>query len=136
MNIQRWKQITGATVIAGCLALGTTAAAGDEQAFEPRAVMDSVGAERADEIVRNTCAACHGADEGFMGAPSVGSPDDWDWRMEARGLDQLVFNTMRGIGSMPPYGGDTSLDDDEVAAAIIAMMLASDISMDEIDEMP
>ena len=43
-------------------------------------------------------------------------------RVEANGLDSVVTNAINGIGMMPPKGGNASLSDAEVRAAVEYMM--------------
>lgn len=120
--------LAGIGIAAAALFAGPATA--DVKEYDPRATYESVGEDRAAQVVRRTCQACHGAGQGFMGAPRVGRNQDWEWRLDARGFDLLVHNTIRGIGSMPPRGGNSNLTDEEVAAAVYKMMKDSDVAMD------
>lgn len=76
------------------------------------------GGKSGEEVVKASCAMCHGA--GVMGAPKIGDKDAWAPRV-AQGKDTLVQHAISGIRAMPARGGNASLSDDEVAAAVIFM---------------
>ena len=72
----------------------------------------------APEIVRATCALCHGP--GIGGAPRIG--DLRAWRSRAGGdLGTLARSAARGKGAMPPRGGVPDLTEAELRAAIAFM---------------
>jgi cytochrome c len=52
-----------------------------------------------------------------MGAPKVGDKDVWA-PLIAEGVDVLDQNAIKGVGKMPPKGGNMKLSDDEVKAAV------------------
>lgn len=62
-----------------------------------------------------TCSVCHAA--GVAGAPKLGDKAAWAPRLKA-GKDALVAAVIKGKGAMPPKGGNTSLSDDAVKAAV------------------
>ena len=66
-------------------------------------------------VYAKSCAACH--DSGVMGAPKVGDKEVWA-PLIAEGSDELSENAIKGIGKMPPKGGNMQLSDDEVKAAV------------------
>ncbi len=70
-----------------------------------------------------SCGLCH--DSGVGGAPVSGDADDWEDRIE-QGLDALVEHATNGFqgtaGVMPPKGGNPSLGDADVAAAVEHMV--------------
>ena len=66
-------------------------------------------------VYAKSCAACH--DSGVMGAPKVGDKDAWV-PLIAEGVDVLAQNATKGVGKMPPKGGNMKLSDDEVKAAV------------------
>lgn len=68
-------------------------------------------------VYNGICAACHNA--GVAGAPVPGGT--MNERTE-KGLDALVANAIDGIGIMPAKGGNPSLSDDEIRAAVEFMM--------------
>ncbi|MGB3836846.1 c-type cytochrome [Castellaniella sp.] len=71
-----------------------------------------------EEVFKSTCSACHST--GVAGAPKFGDKDSWAPFIK-QGFDDLVKNAIHGIGGMPPKGGNSSLDDFEVARAVAYM---------------
>jgi cytochrome c5 len=71
------------------------------------------------EIVTKVCGACHGS--GVLNAPKIGDKGAWS-KLKATGMKTLVGNAIKGKNAMPPRGGDPSLSDDEVKAAIDEML--------------
>ena len=68
------------------------------------------------DVVAKVCAACHNT--GVLNAPKTGDKGAW----AARGnLAALTASAIKGKNAMPPRGGDPSLSDDEVKAAIQEM---------------
>ena len=74
-------------------------------------------------IYDKTCALCHAA--GLAGAPLPDSKEHWAARM-AQGKDTLYKHAVEGYtgqaGMMPPRGGNPTLSDDEVKAAVDYMV--------------
>lgn len=74
-------------------------------------------------VFTQTCAACHAA--GIAGAPKVGDKADWGPRI-AQGKTVLYTHALQGFtgkkGTMPPKGGNTSLSDADVKAAVDYMV--------------
>jgi len=68
------------------------------------------------------CAVCHGA--GVAGAPKLGDKAAWAPRLKG-GLDALHASALKGKGAMPPKGGNASLSDDAVKAAVDYMAAAA-----------
>jgi c(7)-type cytochrome triheme protein len=70
-------------------------------------------------VYEAACVACHGT--GVLGAPKIG--DAAAWKARAGGsLSALVTSAKAGKGAMPPKGGNASLTDAQLAAAIAYMM--------------
>ena len=94
-------------------------------------VMDSIipsaNAAAADDkgkkIYDATCVACHAA--GVAGAPKLGDKTAWAPRI-AQGADTLHTHAIKGfqgkVGMMPPKGGNMSLKDEDVKAAVDYMV--------------
>ncbi|HUP91527.1 MAG TPA: c-type cytochrome [Solimonas sp.] len=79
-----------------------------------------------DQVVAKVCNACHGT--GVLGAPKVGDHATWAARAKADGgAEGLAGIAIHGKGSMPPRGGDPSLSDDEVKAAVQQMLKQSGV---------
>jgi cytochrome c5 len=70
-----------------------------------------------------TCAVCHAS--GVAGAPILGEVDDWEDRV-GEGIEIMVEHAIQGYtgnsGVMPPKGGNASLSDDAVTAAVQFMV--------------
>ncbi len=65
-------------------------------------------------IYNQVCMACH--ETGAAGAPIRGDEDGWADRID-KGWDELLANSINGIGAMPARGGNPNLSDEEVAAS-------------------
>ena len=70
-----------------------------------------------------SCAACHGT--GVAGAPKFAAPEAWGDRI-AKGKETLYSNAINGFqgsaGYMPAKGGNASLSDESVKAAVDYML--------------
>ncbi|MCL4184507.1 MAG: c-type cytochrome [Burkholderiaceae bacterium] len=73
------------------------------------------------KVYEATCMLCHGA--GVAGAPKYGDKAAWAPRV-ATGEDTLVEHSIKGIRAMPPRGGNGSLTDAQVRAAVQYMLAA------------
>ena len=73
-----------------------------------------------------TCVVCHGA--GIAGAPKFGDKSAWTTRI-AEGNNTLYAHAIQGFqgkgGVMPPKGGNTTLADADVKAAVDYMVSAA-----------
>lgn len=65
------------------------------------------------------CMVCHAA--GVAGAPKLGDKAAWAPRV-AKGIDTLYQNSLKGLNAMPPKGGNMSLSDADVKAAVDYMV--------------
>ncbi len=72
-----------------------------------------------EQIVAQSCALCHST--GMMSSPKLGDAGDWAPRIE-KGVDTLYSNAINGINMMPARGGNPSLSDDDVKAAVDYML--------------
>ena len=61
------------------------------------------------------CTACHTA--GVAGAPKAGDKAAWAPRLKA-GMEALYTSSLKGKNAMPPKGGNLSLADADVKAAV------------------
>lgn len=77
---------------------------------------------KGEKIYGATCVSCHGA--GVLGAPKFGDKAAWAPRI-AKGIAVLHTNGINGFNMMPPKGGNASLKDDEMKAAIDYMVAKS-----------
>ena len=71
------------------------------------------------QVYNSLCMTCH--DAGVAGAPIKGS-EDMAQRASEKGMETLVSNAINGINVMPPKGGNLSLSDEEVRAAVEFML--------------
>lgn len=71
------------------------------------------------DVFKKTCVMCH--QTGVAGAPKLGDKADWGPRI-AQGKDVLYKHAIEGFngskGAMPAKGGNPSLSDDEMKAAV------------------
>ncbi|MDR5860181.1 cytochrome c5 family protein [Halomonas eurihalina] len=66
-------------------------------------------------IYESICTSCHAT--GVANAPKMGDTEAWSQRLE-KGTDTLYTHVIDGFNAMPPKGGDPSLSDAEVKAAV------------------
>ena len=97
---------------------GVTAAA---TAAAPAAAAPAAASD-GKKIYETTCVACHGA--GIAGAPKFGDKAAWAPRIKT-GMPTLYQTAIAGKGAMPPKGGNLSLSDADVKAAVDYMVGAS-----------
>ena len=78
-------------------------------------------AARADgrTVYESTCKACHGA--GVANAPKFGDRKAWAAHL-THGTEHVYENALNGKGAMPPKGGNPTLSDAEVKAAVDYML--------------
>jgi len=65
------------------------------------------------------CKTCHEA--GVAGAPITAS-EQFTARLDEKGLDMLVANAINGLNAMPPRGGNPTLTDEQIRAAVEFML--------------
>ena len=70
-------------------------------------------------VYRQSCAVCHTA--GVAGAPKLTDKAGWAPRI-AQGKDALYNSSLKGKGAMPAKGGNPSLSDADVKAAVDFMV--------------
>ncbi len=73
------------------------------------------------KIYESTCMACHGA--GVANAPKFGDKKAWATHL-MHGTGHLYENALKGTGAMPPKGGNLTLSEAEVKAAVDYMVNA------------
>lgn len=79
-----------------------------------------------EQVNAKLCAGCHLA--GVLGAPKSSDKGAWAARLSAAGgVDGLVASSIKGKGSMPAKGGDPSLSDDEIRAAVEQILKAAGV---------
>ena len=70
-------------------------------------------------VYNGLCKTCHEA--GVAGAP-VAKTDQFGTRLAEKGLETLVQDAINGLNAMPPRGGNPSLTDEQIKAAIEFML--------------
>ena len=73
------------------------------------------------KVYESTCINCHGA--GVANAPKFGDKQAWAMHL-LHGTEHLYENALKGLGAMPPRGGNLTLSDAEVKAAVDYMVKA------------
>ncbi len=76
-------------------------------------------------VYQTACFACHGT--GAAGAPKPGDKAAWTERVK-QGLDTLVASAVNGKNAMPPKGGNMSLSEDAIRAAVNHMLSETGLS--------
>ncbi len=74
------------------------------------------------KVYDTACFACHAT--GVAGSPKLGDKALWAPRI-AQGMDVLYNTSLNGKGAMPPKGGNVSLEDSAVKAAVDYMVSQS-----------
>jgi len=74
------------------------------------------------KVYESTCIACHGA--GVANAPKFGDKKAWAMHL-MHGTEHLYENALKGLGAMPPRGGNLTLSDADVKAAVDYMVKAA-----------
>jgi cytochrome c5 len=91
-------------------------------AAAPQAATAKPAAADGKKVYDSVCMACHTG--GVAGAPKLGDKAAWAPRIK-QGADTLVQSALKGKGAMPPKGGNTSLSDADVRAAVEFMLSQS-----------
>lgn len=92
-------------------------AAAPAPAAAPAAAKADAG--KGKSVFDSACTACHTA--GVAGAPKLGDKAAWAPRVKA-GMDALYASSLKGKNAMPPKGGNLSLADADVKAAVDYMV--------------
>ncbi|HEY6721389.1 MAG TPA: c-type cytochrome [Burkholderiales bacterium] len=82
-------------------------------------VQGAAGKADGKKIYESTCIACHGT--GVANAPKFGDKAAWSMHL-MHGTEQLYENALKGLGAMPPRGGNLTLSDADVKAAVDYMV--------------
>jgi len=108
---------TAATNVAAAPAAAAPAAAAPAAAA-PAGAASGAGKSTFD----STCSVCHAT--GVAGAPKFGDKAAWAPRIKT-GKEALYNSALHGKNAMPPKGGNASLADDAVKAAVDYMVSAA-----------
>ena len=91
------------------------AASAAPAAAAPAAVASGGDSAKGKSIYESSCASCHVA--GVAGAPKTGDKAAWAPRLKT-GKDALYASVIKGKGAMPPKGGNASLSEADIKAAV------------------
>lgn len=92
-----------------------------ETATVAAAAPASSGPRSGEEVYNSACAACHAS--GALNAPILGNAEQWGPRID-KGIETLYDHAINGFNAMPAKGGNASLSDEEVQAAVDHMVEA------------
>ena len=116
----------GSGIAARIAAVGQIKTAQAQSSTTTQVASTTEAAVDGQKVYQSACIACHGA--GVAGAPMVGNASVWADRIAA-GNDSLYANAINGLvgssGVMPAKGGNTTLSDAEVKAAVDHMVSQS-----------
>ena len=116
----------GSGIAARIAAVGQIKTAQAQSSTTTQVAATTEAAVDGQKVYQSACIACHGA--GVAGAPMVGNAAAWTDRIAA-GNDSLYANAINGLvgssGVMPAKGGNTTLSDAEVKAAVDHMVSQS-----------
>src|SRR2546430_2326715 len=79
----------------------------------------AAGSRSGEQAYKADCTTCH--QTGVAGAPKLGDKAAWAPHL-MHGTDGLLQSALKGKGAMPPKGGNPSLSDDDVRAAVEFMV--------------
>src|SRR6267378_1577242 len=82
----------------------------------------AAGSRTGEQVYKAVCTSCH--QTGVAGAPKLGDKAAWAPHL-MHGTDGLLQSALKGKGAMPPKGGNPSLSDDDVRAAVEFMVSQS-----------
>jgi len=97
----------------GAAALAEAQAAAVEAAPAENVVVDGSA------VYGGLCKTCHEA--GVAGAP-IAHSEQMGARFAEKGLEGLVTNAINGLNAMPPRGGNPTLTDEQIQAAVEFML--------------
>nr|WP_282103571.1 c-type cytochrome [Halomonas getboli] len=97
-------------------------ASGGEGSGEASATEPATAGIDGAAVYGSVCMACH--DTGAAGAPKKGDATAWAPRLD-KGIATLYDHAINGFNAMPAKGGNPSLSDDEVKAAVDHLVSAA-----------
>ncbi|MDQ2915903.1 MAG: c-type cytochrome [Pseudomonadota bacterium] len=103
-------------------AIAATAVAATPAATASPTTTASAGVANGKAVYDETCHVCHAT--GLAGSPKLGDKAAWAPRI-ATGIETLHKAAINGLNAMPPRGGNASLTDAQVKAAVDYMVSAA-----------
>lgn len=123
MRIGQWKvPVALATMLSLAPLAGSALGAGKAAETAKAGGPASADASRGKLVYQASCAACHTS--GLAGAPKIGDAPTWTTRLSG-GLRSLYVSAIKGKNAMPPKGGNASLSDADLHAAVDYMLAQS-----------
>jgi cytochrome c5 len=124
VRLDRGALLASASVAERIKPVGEVAVAGAQQApAKSPAAAPAPAVRDGQQVYQASCVACH--DAGVAGAPKVGDKGQWSTRI-AKGPEALYTSAVNGVtgsaGVMPAKGGNPTLSDAEVKAAVDYMV--------------
>ena len=122
------KPPAGAVAVAPAAGKGTSPGSATEPAKSTAAtppVAPVVAGGKGASVYQSGCAACHAT--GIAGAPKVGDVAAWGARAKG-GTAALYASALKGKGGMPAKGGNATLADADVQAAVDHMLAQSGVA--------
>lgn len=104
-----------AEVNTGGVADGVAAVAPATGARAIATASEAAGKPDGRKVYESTCTVCHGP--GVAGAPKLGDKAAWAPHL-AQGVGSLYTSALKGKGAMPPKGGNLTLPDADIKAAV------------------
>lgn len=122
-NIEKVAVAAASTVAANVVVVTeATTVTKDKVVEEVAKVVPAANSEVGQKIYQQTCFACHGT--GVLNAPRLSNVEEWKPRI-ATGKEALYHSAISGKNAMPPKGGNFSLSDDDIKAAVDYMVSES-----------
>jgi cytochrome c5 len=106
----------------GAPAVAAAAAPAGPKVATVAAAPAAAGKPDGKKVYDTACMACHAT--GAANAPKLGDKAAWAPRIKA-GAEALYASVLKGKGAMPPKGGNASLSDADVKAAVDYLVAGS-----------
>jgi len=84
--------------------------------------VEDISVSKGEKMYNQSCKLCHATDN--MGAPAVGDAEAWR-EVTEKGLEKVVYNSINGMGGMPPKGGNEDLLPSDVKLIVEFMIDSS-----------
>ena len=110
------------TAAASAPAPAASAATATSSTEAPTKTASATSASEGKAVYDETCHVCHAT--GLAGSPKFGDKAAWAPRI-ATGKEALYTAALHGLNAMPPKGGNASLSDAQVKAAVDYMVAAA-----------
>ena len=112
-------EATTPPIVEAAASVAAAAVVEKEPVVEAPAVAGGASLKEGKAVYDKACFTCHKT--GVAGSPITGNKEAWASRI-ATGIEALYSTALKGKGAMPPKGGNMSLEDDAVKAAVDYMV--------------